>query len=63
MPKNQLIPTDYKSFLDLRETERAIKLVKDFFERGLAEKLNLQREIKSSKSFCSAFCEKRHWCE
>jgi len=43
MPKNQLTPKNYKSFLDLRETERAIKLVKDFFEKRLAEELNLQR--------------------
>lgn len=43
MSKNQLTPESYKSFLDLRETERAIKLVKDFFEKRLAEELNLQR--------------------
>lgn len=43
MPKNQLTPENYKSFLDLRETEKAIKLVKDFFEKRLVEELNLQR--------------------
>ena len=43
MPKNQLTLENYKSFLDLRETERGIKLVKDYFERRLAEELNLQR--------------------
>ena len=43
MPKNQLTPESYKSFLNLRETEKAIKLVKDFFEKRLAEELNLQR--------------------
>lgn len=33
----------YKSKLSIRETEIAIKQVKDFFERNLAEKLNLTR--------------------
>ena len=34
---------DYKPILDLRQTERAIKFVKDFFQDHLAEALNLQR--------------------
>jgi len=34
---------DYKSNLSLRETERAIKFIKDFFQDNLAEALNLQR--------------------
>ena len=37
------IPKDYKSLLTLRETEIAIKKVKDFFERQLAKELNLTR--------------------
>lgn len=37
------IPKDYKSHLDLMQTEIAIKEIKDFFERGLAEALNLTR--------------------
>ncbi len=37
------IPENYRPRLSLRETERAIKLVKDGFERNLAEKLNLER--------------------
>ena len=37
------IPQDYKSILTLRETEVAIKKVKDFFERQLAVELNLTR--------------------
>ncbi len=37
------IPSDYKSILSLRETEVAIKKVKDFFERQLAVELNLTR--------------------
>lgn len=37
------IPKDYKSFLDIRQTEIAIKKVKDFFERDLAIQLKLTR--------------------
>ncbi len=37
------IPNDYKSDLTLQETEFAIKLVKDYFQQNLAEKLNLSR--------------------
>ncbi len=37
------IPEHYKSALSIRETEVAIKTVKDFFERTLAENLNLTR--------------------
>lgn len=37
------ISSDYKSLLTLRETEVAIKKVKDFFERQLAVELNLTR--------------------
>lgn len=40
----QLItPKDYKSLLDIKETQIAIKFVKDFFERELARQLNLTR--------------------
>ena len=38
-----LIPEGYRSHLTLRETENAIKKVKDFFERDLAIQLNLTR--------------------
>ncbi len=38
-----IIPENYKSVLNIYETEVAIKKVKDFFERNLAEKLNLTR--------------------
>lgn len=38
-----IIPEGYKSFLSLRQTEYAIKKVKDFFERDLATELNLIR--------------------
>jgi len=33
----------YKPLLGLRDTERAIKLIKDLFEARLADALNLQR--------------------
>ena len=38
-----IIPKDYNPVLDLRDTEIAIKLVKDFFETELARALNLTR--------------------
>ncbi len=37
------VPKDYKTVLDIRDTEVAIKKVKDFFERNLARRLNLTR--------------------
>ena len=37
------IPENYRSHLSLRQTELAIKKVKDFFERDLAVELNLTR--------------------
>lgn len=38
-----IVPKDYKSTLSVKETEIAIKKVKDFFERDLAAQLNLTR--------------------
>ena len=38
-----IIPKDYNPALNLRDTEIAIKLVKDFFETELARQLNLTR--------------------
>ncbi|WP_099203241.1 aspartate--ammonia ligase [Miniphocaeibacter massiliensis] len=38
-----IIPDGYKSDLNLLETQKAIKLIKDFFEKNLAESLNLTR--------------------
>ena len=38
-----IIPKDYNPVLNIRDTEIAIKLVKDFFERELARQLNLIR--------------------
>ena len=40
---NCFIPENYQSHLSLRQTELAIKKVKDFFERDLAIELNLTR--------------------
>ena len=37
------VPSGYSSLLDIRQTEVAIKKVKDFFERDLAHQLNLTR--------------------
>ena len=41
--ENLRIPDDYVSPLNIRETEIAIKYVKDYFERELANQLNLTR--------------------
>ena len=41
--KKKIFPEDYRPKLDFFETEIAIKLVKDTFERKLAEELNLLR--------------------
>jgi len=38
-----IIPQGYSSYLDVCQTEIAIKNIKDFFERRLADKLNLTR--------------------
>ncbi len=38
-----VIPQDYKPLLSLRETEKAIKVIKDSFQLKLAENLNLSR--------------------
>ena len=40
---NLIIPQNYNPVLDLRDTEIAIKLVKDFFEAELSRALNLTR--------------------
>jgi aspartate--ammonia ligase len=40
---NLFIPKDYKSYLDLKQTEHAIKKVKDFFQSSLASELRLRR--------------------
>ncbi|MEX0988535.1 MAG: aspartate--ammonia ligase [Bacteroidales bacterium] len=38
-----IIPKNYNSYLDLKETERAIKMIKDFFQESLASELKLRR--------------------
>jgi len=40
---NLVLNGDYKPLLSLRDTERGIKYIKDFFQDNLAEELNLQR--------------------
>ncbi|MFW5804558.1 MAG: aspartate--ammonia ligase, partial [bacterium] len=43
MTKNLYIPKNYKPYIDLKQTEKAIKLIKDFFEINLASELRLRR--------------------
>lgn len=43
MSKPLIIPKKYKSLLDLNQTEKAIKLVKDTFQQQLSAELNLRR--------------------
>lgn len=43
MPGKLILPTNYESQLDLMETQRAIKKIKDFFEQELAYGLQLRR--------------------
>lgn len=43
LTEHLVIPKDYKSLLNIRQTQVAIKKVKDFFERDLAIQLNLTR--------------------
>lgn len=38
-----IIPKDYKSNLSIYDTQKAIKLVKDYFQNDLSSKLNLKR--------------------
>jgi aspartate--ammonia ligase len=41
--KRPLVPPDYHPSLDVKQTEKAIKLIKDFFEVSLATELRLSR--------------------
>ena len=43
MSKKLIIPKKYRSQLDLDQTEKAIKLVKDTFQQQLSSELNLRR--------------------
>jgi len=38
-----VLPTDYSSLLDPKETQQAIAIIKDYIEKGLCEELNLFR--------------------
>ena len=41
--RNLILPENYKSPLDLKRTEKAIKLVKDTFQENLSAELKLRR--------------------
>lgn len=43
MNTSLFIPEQYKPLLDLKETEKAIRLIKEFFQINLSFELNLQR--------------------
>ncbi len=43
MDKTSIIPEKYQLILDVMETEKAIKLIKDYFQVNLGEALNLRR--------------------
>lgn len=43
MRRNCINPESYRSILDVIETERAIKRIKDFFQTNIADALNLRR--------------------
>lgn len=43
MKTNLIIPDEYQPLLELKETERAIRLIKEFFQVNLAFELNLMR--------------------
>jgi len=43
MYKGLIIPTNYQSVLDVKQTEKAIKLIKDNFQHNLASELKLRR--------------------
>jgi len=38
-----VLPPDYKALIDLKQTEQAIKLIKDFFQQSLSSELRLRR--------------------
>ena len=43
MANNLFVPKNYHSFLNLKQTEQAIKLIKDTFEHNLSAELRLRR--------------------
>ena len=55
-----IFPAGYRPVLDIFETQRAIKIVKDTFERVLAAALNLERVtapviVRADSAFFSKF--------
>jgi len=47
---NFFVPAGYEPKIDLRETQVAIKIVKDFFQKELTKQLNLNPCIGSALS-------------
>ena len=43
MPQDLIIPKDYLPVLDLKQTEKAIKIIKDFFQENFSSELKLRR--------------------
>ena len=39
-----IIPKDYNPFLSLRQTQKAVKIIKDVFEIELSKLLNLEKK-------------------
>ncbi len=49
-----ILPKNYKSPLDIKQTEKAIKLVKDTFQD------NLSSELKVAPGYRTSICPKRY---
>lgn len=43
MSDNCIIPSNYESIINIRETQRAVRLIKEYFQVNLARELNLLR--------------------
>ena len=50
-----IIPEGYKPILSLRETQAAIKVIKDFFQRELAKQLNQPPTNEEKRKFLDRF--------
>ncbi len=54
MSKPLIVPNNYKSQLDLNQTEKAIKLVKDTFQQQLSA------ELEFAQGHCTFVCSERY---
>ena len=56
--ENLILPKQYKSELNLHDTQLAIKTVKDFFQALLAQRLHLTRQLLflRMRSFACVIC-------